>query len=95
MASYLAVILLTAQVSGQTVQAPGSAAYSSRLWSNEPAANYNNSYLIGNGRIGGAVYGNVASELVSVNEDSFWSGGVGWKQHGIVRTEVDTRSVVH
>ena len=70
------VVKLATQAVGQAVVAPNSAAYSSRLWSKSPAVNYNNSYLIGNGRVGGAVFGNVAGELVSVNEDSFWSGGV-------------------
>ena len=76
MAVSLVISLLIWQVFGQAVEPPNSIAYSSRLWSTSPAVNYNNSYLIGNGRVGGAVFGNVASELVSVNEDSFWSGGV-------------------
>lgn len=76
LALWLTALLFTSESRGQEISPPNSAAHSSRLWSNDPAANYNNSYLIGNGRVGGAVYGNVASELVSVNEDSFWSGGV-------------------
>jgi len=76
MALSVVAFLLLSLVHGQAVRAPDSASYSSRLWSTDPAANYNNSYLIGNGRVGGAAYGNIASELVSVNEDSFWSGGV-------------------
>ncbi|KAK3071813.1 hypothetical protein LTR53_007984 [Teratosphaeriaceae sp. CCFEE 6253] len=53
---------------------PNSAAVSSRLWSTSGAQYWNNSYLIGNGRLGGAIPGNIASELVYINEDSFWSG---------------------
>ncbi|KAK0311884.1 hypothetical protein LTR01_002798 [Friedmanniomyces endolithicus] len=67
--------LLLGQVLGQTVTPPNSKASSSRLWSTSSAATWNNSYLIGNGRLGGAVPGNIASELVYINEDSFWSGG--------------------
>ncbi|KAK4574864.1 hypothetical protein LTR86_001706 [Recurvomyces mirabilis] len=83
---HIAILTLATHAASQAVVAPNSAAYSSRLWSKSPAVNYNNSYLIGNGRVGGAVFGNVAGEIVSVNEDSFWSGGY------IYRVNEDARS---
>lgn len=45
------------------------------LWYKKPAADFNHALPVGNGRIGGMVYGGTASELISLNEDSIWSGG--------------------
>ncbi|KAK8097107.1 hypothetical protein PG999_013051 [Apiospora kogelbergensis] len=52
-----------------------SAIIPSRMWSDAPAAAYNSSYLIGNGRIGATLNGKIRSEAIWMNEDSFWSGG--------------------
>jgi alpha-L-fucosidase 2 len=41
-----------------------------------PAADFNEAMPIGNGRIGGMVYGGVSKDLVGLNEDSIWSGGL-------------------
>jgi len=41
-----------------------------------PAENFNWALPIGNGRIGGMVYGGAAEELIKLNEDSVWSGGL-------------------
>ncbi|MCR4584919.1 MAG: glycoside hydrolase family 95 protein [Lachnospiraceae bacterium] len=40
------------------------------------AADFNEALPIGNGRIGGMVYGRVLRETVGLNEDSVWSGGM-------------------
>ena len=40
------------------------------------AEDFNNALPIGNGRMGGMVYGRVNKELVGLNEDSVWSGGL-------------------
>lgn len=45
------------------------------LWYKKPAADFNHALPVGNGRIGGMVYGGTSSELISLNEDSVWSGG--------------------
>lgn len=45
------------------------------LWYENPATDFNQALPIGNGRIGGIVYGGVANELIHLNEDSVWSGG--------------------
>jgi len=44
------------------------------LWYRQPAANWNEALPVGNGRVGGMVFGGVKSELVQLNEDSVWSG---------------------
>ncbi len=36
---------------------------------------FNSALPVGNGRIGGMVYGRTEHELIQLNEDSVWSGG--------------------
>ncbi len=43
---------------------------------NKPAQNFNEALPIGNGRIGGMIYGKPAEEIINLNEDSIWSGGL-------------------
>lgn len=45
-----------------------------RLHFNHPAVNWNEAIPIGNGRLGGMVYGGVSLEKIQMNDDSFWSG---------------------
>lgn len=45
------------------------------LWYDQPAADWNEALPIGNGRIGGMVFGNVGCEHIQVNEDTIWYGG--------------------
>ena len=66
---------LASSVLGVIIDPPNSAAHPLRLWQSTPGATYNDSFLIGNGRIGAAVRGPVQSENIRLNEDSFWSGG--------------------
>lgn len=46
------------------------------LWYDKPAASGMNEALpVGNGRLGGLVYGSPAEERIVLNEDSLWTGG--------------------
>lgn len=45
------------------------------LWYENPAKNFDEALPVGNGRIGGMVYGGTSNELIHLNEDSVWSGG--------------------
>ncbi len=45
------------------------------LWYDSPAENWNEALPVGNGRIGGMVFGRPSEELIQMNEDSIWSGG--------------------
>ncbi len=45
------------------------------LWYKQPAKDFNHALPVGNGRIGGMVYGGTDEERISLNEDSIWSGG--------------------
>lgn len=47
----------------------------SMLWYNNAAENFDSALPVGNGRIGGMVYGRTEHELIQLNEDSVWSGG--------------------
>lgn len=46
-----------------------------RLWYRQPAENFDQALPIGNGRIGGMVYGRISEDIIGLNEDSVWSGG--------------------
>lgn len=47
----------------------------SRIWYKKPAVDFNNALPLGNGRIGAMDYGIAIDEIISLNEDSIWSGG--------------------
>ena len=50
------------------------AASSPSLWFKQPARLWEEALPIGNGRLGGMVYGGVDHEKVQLNEDTFWTG---------------------
>ncbi|MBA4054957.1 MAG: hypothetical protein C0490_09620, partial [Marivirga sp.] len=46
-----------------------------KLWYNQPSGHtWENALPIGNGRLGGMVYGNVEKEIIVLNEHTVWSG---------------------
>ncbi|MEF2964861.1 glycoside hydrolase family 95 protein [Paenibacillus sp. M1] len=45
-----------------------------KLWYKLPASRWEEALPVGNGRIGGMVYGGDQSELIALNEDTLWSG---------------------
>lgn len=45
-----------------------------KLWYRSPAERWNEALPIGNGRLGGMVFGGERTERVQLNEDSLWSG---------------------
>ncbi|WP_229216729.1 glycosyl hydrolase family 95 catalytic domain-containing protein [Dyadobacter sp. 3J3] len=47
-----------------------------KLWYDKPSADtWENALPVGNGRLGGMVYGNVVKERIQLNEHTLWSGG--------------------
>ncbi len=50
-------------------------ANNTELWYKTPAEDFDHALPVGNGRIGGMIYGGVSHELINLNEDSVWSGG--------------------
>jgi alpha-L-fucosidase 2 len=47
------------------------------IWSQKPAADWNEATPIGNGRLGAMVFGDVASEHLQLNDDTLYSGEPG------------------
>lgn len=45
------------------------------LWYTKPAENWDQALPVGNGRIGGMIFGIADNEIIQLNEDSLWSGG--------------------
>lgn len=45
------------------------------LWYEQPARQWVEALPVGNGRLGGMVFGQVADERIALNEDSVWYGG--------------------
>ncbi|WP_249732574.1 glycoside hydrolase family 95 protein [Paenibacillus macerans] len=45
-----------------------------KLWYKQPASRWEEALPVGNGRIGGMIYGRVKQELIALNEDTLWSG---------------------
>ncbi|MBZ0257235.1 glycoside hydrolase family 95 protein [bacterium] len=45
------------------------------LWYRQPAVKWTEALAIGNGRLGGMVFGGVNQERVQLNEDTLWAGG--------------------
>ena len=54
-----------------------SAANALRLWYDEPAEVWEEALPIGNGRIGGMVFGDPSHDRVQLNEDTLWAGEPG------------------
>lgn len=46
-----------------------------KLWYEKPAKEWNEALPVGNGRLGGMVFGNTGIERIQLNEDSIWYGG--------------------
>src|SRR5690349_18045066 len=46
-----------------------------KLWYNQPSGEtWEDALPVGNGRLGGMVYGNVDTEIIQMNEHTVWSG---------------------
>jgi len=77
---HLLVVLLAGHpvVYGQAGTSPGE-----MLWYEAPAVDWMQALPIGNGRLGGMVFGEVGEERIQLNEDSMWPGAADWgNSHG-------------
>ncbi len=45
------------------------------MWYKEPADKWENALPVGNGRLGGMIFGSVDEERIQLNEDTYYSGG--------------------
>jgi alpha-L-fucosidase 2 len=62
------VLLLTQAFATRAEESP------LRLWYDRPADSWVEALPIGNGNMGGTVFGGIAEERIQFNEDTFWSG---------------------
>ena len=53
---------------------PAKQTSSTILYMDKPAASWYEATPIGNGRLGGMVYGGVTRDTIRTNDDTFWSG---------------------
>ena len=45
------------------------------IWHKTPADKWENALPVGNGRLGGMIFGGVDEERIQLNEDTYYSGG--------------------
>ena len=45
-----------------------------KMFFNQPAHNWQEALILGNGRMGAAVFGGIEKETLALNEDTLWSG---------------------
>jgi alpha-L-fucosidase 2 len=75
MGSFLWLLAAFVQwTSAATITAPNSKSIPSRLWQTSAGTQWNDCFLIGNGRLGGSILGGAQTETIWLNEDSFWNG---------------------
>lgn len=49
-----------------------------KIWFDKPAATWNDALPVGNGRLGGMIFGGVEKERIELNEESVWTGQPRW-----------------
>ena len=77
MKGFVAMILSLASGTGAGVATAGqrSPTGDTVMWYRQPAARWTEALPVGNGRLGGMVFGGAARERIQLNEDTLWSGG--------------------
>ena len=63
------ILLLLLMVTSVTLQAQNH-----RLWYSKPATHWLEALPVGNSHLGGMVYGGTDTEIIQLNEETFWSG---------------------
>src|ERR1041385_5621300 len=74
MSSLCALVALALPVLSFAAQGADSTSRDMVLWYRQPATNWLQAMLLGNGMIGAMVFGGVPQERIALNESSFWSG---------------------
>ncbi|MDR6885364.1 glycoside hydrolase family 95 protein [Bacillus sp. 3255] len=66
-----------------------------RLWYNRPAEQWTEALPVGNGKIGGMVYGGIHEERIGLNEETVWSGKPHYDESpGVMQTIGQVRSML-
>ena len=72
----LAALTTVAAAAQESPAAPVSSSPSpTTLWYAHAAEKWENALPVGNGRLGGMVFGRTDEEVIQLNEDTYWSGG--------------------
>ncbi len=78
LASAVAVFRLNqrgfASTGSEGIRAPKSAANDVLIWFGTAAAEWSDALPVGNGRLGGMLFGGIRQERIALNEDTLWSG---------------------
>ncbi len=72
---YLVPLLLIHVLPLTTVAHEPTVPGATKLWYDEPAKEWLEALPVGNGRLGGMVFGGPAAERIQFNEDTLWAGG--------------------
>src|SRR5438046_3708886 len=64
----------TAKKTDSSASAHSNSAHSMVLWYRQPATKWTEALPIGNGRLGGMVFGTTDTEHIQLNEDTVWAG---------------------
>lgn len=60
-----------------------------KIWFDEPGEKRNQTFPLGNGRLGALVYGGVETEWLRISEDTLWTNGPGSKNKPGAREAID------
>ena len=71
--NYILVLFLVASCM-QNITLPEAINPSQTLWYNKPSSGWNEALPVGNGRIGGMVYGGLENDTIQFNEETLWTG---------------------
>jgi len=69
---FISYLILSVQCA--IINPPNSASNPSRLWQTSAGVQWNDCFLIGNGRLGASIPGGAKNDSIWLNEDSFWNG---------------------
>jgi alpha-L-fucosidase 2 len=70
-----ALVVVSAAVARGQTPADAAADSTPRIWYRQPAQLWTEALPIGNGRLGGMVFGGIARDRIQLNEETLWTGG--------------------
>jgi alpha-L-fucosidase 2 len=73
-APLLALLMITLSPAFSAQESKGKDKEKLRLWYTKPAGQWTEALPVGNGRLGGMVFGGIPKEHIQFNEDSLWTG---------------------
>ena len=76
----LSIILCSTVAAAQTIVRPETTLASgfdpsNTIWFSTPAVKWDEALPVGNGRLGGMIFGGIQEERIQLNEETYWTGG--------------------